>query len=161
LGLEPGTITDFASWARHVPADDVATIQRGMAAAADRKEARFPFRYCFTRHDGQNRQIQGSAHLFCNDQGRLESTIGVNVVVTDFERSPPYRKGDPSPPASDHARSRWRTGRSTVTGFRSVRCRRRWPAWTRRTARELSRPPCRAVETRLRPLVRDSAAGTA
>lgn len=85
LGLAPGAVSSFATWARHVHPDDARALLADVAGAHE-GNGRLAFRYRFTRHDGEMRQIEGSAQLLYDEHGALDSAIGVSVDVTDRER---------------------------------------------------------------------------
>ncbi len=86
LGMPAGTIMDFESWSAHVSPADVATIVAEVDRAAAARAERYTFRYGFRRPDGEIRQIEGSARCIYDHDGKLVSSIGVNIDVTVRER---------------------------------------------------------------------------
>jgi two-component system sensor kinase FixL len=83
LGIPPGTIHDYDSWAADVFPEDRETIERRMAAAIWAKADRFSFTYRMRRGDGEVRVIEGSSRCFYDDEGRPDHAIGVNIDVTE------------------------------------------------------------------------------
>ena len=83
LGVAPGTIRDYASWAADVFPEDRETIERRMAAAIWAKADRFSFTYRMRRPDGEVRVIEGSSRCFYDEKGHPDRAIGVNIDVTD------------------------------------------------------------------------------
>lgn len=83
LGIPPGTIRDYASWAADVFPEDLEVIRRRMAAAIWAKADRFSFSYRMRRPDGEVRTIEGSSRCFYDETGRLDRAIGVNIDVTE------------------------------------------------------------------------------
>lgn len=83
LGIPPGTIRDYASWAADVFPEDLEIIRKRMAAAIWAKADRFSFTYRMRRPDGEVRTIEGSSRCFYDEAGHLDRAIGVNIDVTE------------------------------------------------------------------------------
>jgi two-component system sensor kinase FixL len=83
LGLEPGTITDFASWEAHIEPEDFKGIVYSMEQAVANRAERFSFHYRFRKPNGSVRTIEGSSRCFYDRWGKLVRTVGITVDVTE------------------------------------------------------------------------------
>ncbi|OWK28321.1 PAS domain S-box protein [Sphingomonas mucosissima] len=83
LGLQPGSIHDYASWEKLVHPDDVVVLNDTVAKAIEAKAPRFSFRFRFNQPNGRVRSMEGSSRAFYDQNGELIRTIGVNVDVTE------------------------------------------------------------------------------
>ena len=85
LGIAAGTIRDYPSWAALVDPDDLAEIQRTIAAAAAVRAPRFSFTYRLQQADGVRRVLEGSARCFYDASGALVRTTGLTVDITPHQ----------------------------------------------------------------------------
>jgi two-component system sensor kinase FixL len=83
LGLEPGTITDFDSWEKHIEPGDFQAIRYTMEQAIANRAERFSFHYRFRKPNGAVRTIEGSSRCFYDSWGNLVRTVGITVDVTE------------------------------------------------------------------------------
>lgn len=85
LGLVPGSMPDFDSWARLVDPDDYHRVHTTFFSAADEGADKVSFRYRFKEPNGSVRAVEGSARLFYNPDGTLFRTVGVILDITARE----------------------------------------------------------------------------
>ncbi|WP_066796805.1 PAS domain-containing sensor histidine kinase [Sphingomonas soli] len=85
LGLAPGSMPDFDSWAGLIEPEDFEAAAAALAEAAAQHSDRFAYRYRFRTKNGDVRVVQGASHIFYNDAGELTRTVGVLVNVTEQE----------------------------------------------------------------------------
>ena len=83
-GYAPGEFErTLAAWRRHVLPNDLARTDAAFARALENKASEVSYSYRMTRCDGQIRDIEASARLFYDDEGRHVRRVGVNIDVTE------------------------------------------------------------------------------
>ncbi|RYY29428.1 MAG: PAS domain S-box protein [Sphingomonadales bacterium] len=85
MGLVPGSMPDFDSWAALIEPDDLETIMAQVEILVQRQEERFSYRYRFRQPNGKVRVVEGSSRAFYSNVGELERTVGVLINVTEQE----------------------------------------------------------------------------
>lgn len=85
MGLEPGSMPDFDSWAVLIEPSDLAAIMAHVEQCVARHDDKFSYRYRFLHRNGSVRVVEGSSRAFYDDAGSLVRTIGVLINVTEQE----------------------------------------------------------------------------
>ena len=85
LGIIPGTIQDFESWAALVDPEDLADIQRTISAAVATRADRISYTYRLSQANGVRRALEGSARCFYDRAGNLVKTVGLTLDITRHE----------------------------------------------------------------------------
>ncbi|RYY31956.1 MAG: PAS domain S-box protein, partial [Sphingomonadales bacterium] len=85
MGLQPGSMPDFESWAALIEPDDLEATMQHVEESVARQAERFSYRYRFAQPNGQVRVVEGSSRAFYNDAGELARTVGVLINVTEQE----------------------------------------------------------------------------
>jgi two-component system sensor kinase FixL len=83
FGLQPGSITNLASWSNHVVPEDVVAAQAEIAEASRQNREQFSFRYRLRGGDGRLRTVEGVARCIYDADGTLIRISGVNIDVSD------------------------------------------------------------------------------
>jgi two-component system, LuxR family, sensor kinase FixL len=83
LGILPGTIRDFDSWAAMIEPADLARIRETVAAAIRERAAKFSYRYRFRTANNGVRSVEGSSRAFYDAEGKLLRTVGAIIDVTE------------------------------------------------------------------------------
>jgi two-component system sensor kinase FixL len=85
LGVEPGSMADFDSWAALIEPSDLEVTLDTIGRAVAERAQRFSYRYRFIQPNGDARSIEGSSRAFYDDEGNLIRTVGAIVNVTERE----------------------------------------------------------------------------
>jgi len=85
LGVEPGTMPDFDSWAALIEPDDLELMLETVALAIAERAERFSYRYRFLQPNGDVRAVEGSSRAFYDAEGNLVRTVGAILNVTERE----------------------------------------------------------------------------
>ncbi|MEZ0241949.1 MAG: PAS domain S-box protein [Sphingomonas sp.] len=85
LGVRPGSMPDFDSWAALVEPGDLQPMLDTVARAVAERADRFSYRYRFREANGNVRSVEGSSRAFYDDDGNLIRTVGVILNVTERE----------------------------------------------------------------------------
>lgn len=83
LGVEPGSMPDFDSWAALVEPEDLTLMLDTVGRAVSERAERFSYRYRFIQPNGDVRSIEGSSRTFYDEAGNLIRTVGALVNVTE------------------------------------------------------------------------------
>jgi two-component system sensor kinase FixL len=86
LGLEPGEMTDYATWRSLVHPDDAETVLAVIAKTVENRAPRFNFRYRLTGRQGQVRTVEGAGHCIYGPDGAMARCVGFNIDVTERDR---------------------------------------------------------------------------
>jgi PAS domain S-box-containing protein len=85
MGLVPGSMPDYDSWAALVEPGDLEAVLADVEAAAARRDERFSYRYHFRVPNGEVRVVEGSSRAFYDEAGALTRTVGVLMNATEQE----------------------------------------------------------------------------
>jgi two-component system sensor kinase FixL len=85
LGVEPGTMPDFESWAALIEPNDLELMLETIGLAIAERAERFSYRYRFLRPNGDVRSVEGSSRAFYDAEGNLVRTVGAILNVTERE----------------------------------------------------------------------------
>lgn len=83
LGVKPGSMPDFDSWAALIEPSDLQPMLDTVARAVAERADRFSYRYRFRQANGAVRSVEGSSRAFYDDDGNLVRTVGVILNVTE------------------------------------------------------------------------------
>ncbi|MES2445514.1 MAG: PAS domain S-box protein [Pseudomonadota bacterium] len=83
LGVEPGSMPDFDSWAALIEPADLELLLDTIGRAVAERAQRFSYRYRFIRPNGDVRSVEGSSRAFYDDEGNLVRTVGAILNVTE------------------------------------------------------------------------------
>lgn len=82
FGLEPGSITNFETWARFVSTDDIDAVEAAAAEAERNHAETFHFHYRLLAPSG-DRAIEGTSRCVYDESGKLIRAVGFNIDVTE------------------------------------------------------------------------------
>jgi two-component system sensor kinase FixL len=85
MGLMPGSMPDYESWAALVEPSDLEVVMGVVERAVAVRAPRFSYRYRFIQANGDVRVVEGSSRAFYDDRGALLRTVGVILNVTAQE----------------------------------------------------------------------------